>query len=303
MVKVSKEVFSLRDKSIIQNWSYRNLSIELNNNIFTKTFTHLDFTLSKYEELCQAVGTSKYSTATLAEYLQLIPEKRRKPYIIMRHDIDRSPKQALDVARVEQKYAIKATYYFRAQRATFVPNIIDEIASYGHEIGYHYETVDKCHGNMIPAIQLFADELSNFRKRYDVKTVCAHGNPLTKNDNKDIWKDLKLSDYGLLGEAFLALDYSQFAYFSDSGRTWVNSKIQKMPGKDSVQTSFMRIRLKTTNDLIQIIKAGVLPNINVLVHTERWSRNLVGFIGRLPLDLVFNWGKVAIYTYRRMGRL
>ena len=263
-------------------------------------YTHLDFTLSKYEELCQAITASKYSTTTLVEYLQMIPEKRRESYIIMRHDIDRSPKRALEVARVERKYAIKATYYFRAQRATFIPNIIDEIASYGHEIGYHYETVDKCHGNIIPAKQLFTDELSNFRKRYDIKTVCAHGNPLTKNDNKDIWKDLKLSDYGLLGEAFLALDYTQFAYFSDSGRTWLNIKSQKMSGKDSVDTSFIKIRPKTTNDLIWIINNGTLPNINILAHPERWSRNFVGFIGRLSTDLLFSGGKLIIYAYRRM---
>lgn len=248
--------------------------------------------------LCEAVARSKYSTVTLADYLKLNNEKNTKSYIILRHDIDRSPKRALDVARVEHRYGIRATYYIRTKKATFIPAIIDGIASYGHEIGFHYETLDKCKGNMEQAKELFKNELAKFQNRYNVKTVCAHGNPLTKNDNKDIWNSLKLEDFGLLGEAFLALDYSKFDYFSDSGRTWLNNKNQKMPGKDSVETAFNLLQPKSTDDVIRIIMEGSLPNICILSHPERWTK-IIGFPGRYLLDLVFSWGKVAIYAYKK----
>jgi hypothetical protein len=91
-------------------------------------FSNLDFTLNKYEMLCEAVARSKYTTMTLADYLKLGHDKN-SPIIIMRHDIDRSPQRALDVAKVEHKYNIHASYYFRPQRGTYIPSIIDEVAS------------------------------------------------------------------------------------------------------------------------------------------------------------------------------
>jgi hypothetical protein len=205
----------------------------------------LDFTVDKYTELCRTIRNSKYSCLTLAEYLKVQPGAPGRSYLILRHDIDRSPLRALEVARVESQYNLKATYYFRVQKATYVPEIIDQIAGLGHEIGYHYETLDKCQGNYLSAQSLFSEELAFFRKRYDVKTVCAHGNPLTRYDNKTIWKNLRLSEFDLLGEAFLSLDFNRFAYFSDSGRTWLDDRSQKMPGKDQVETAFGNIKLRT----------------------------------------------------------
>ena len=257
----------------------------------------MDFSLNKYEILCESIISSKYIPVTFRMYLNDI-SYNKKQVIIMRHDIDQNCKYALDVAKVEGKYGIKATYYFRTRRGTYVPNIIDEIASLGHEIGYHYETLDKGKGNIESASKLFVNELNEFRTRYDVQTVCAHGNPLTKFDNKDIWKSLKLSDFGLLGEAFLTLDYRQFAYFSDSGRTWIKNKSQKMSGKDDVVTAFDYIHAKSTNDIIQIIQKGEVPNICILTHPERWSKGVVSFTSRYFLDMAFSCGKVAIYVYR-----
>lgn len=264
-----------------------------------RLFSNLDFTLNRYEKLCRTIVESKYISLTLGDYLKSRVEETGNPSIIMRHDIDRSPRCALRVAKIEHKYGIFGTYYFRDRRHTFVPAILDEIASLGHEIGYHYENIDKCKGNVESAKLLFEKELNGFRRRYDVKTVCAHGNPLTPWDNKDIWKSARFADYGLLGEAFLSLDYGQFAYFSDSGRTWVNNKSQKMPGKDSVETAFSHLKPKNTDDVIEIVKEETLPNICILTHPERWRGDVIGFIGKYFLDLAFSWGKVAIYSYRK----
>lgn len=267
-----------------------------------RILSNLDFTLHKYEELCRTIARSKYACLRLVDYLQLAHKHGDKPYIIMRHDIDRVPRRALDIAQAEHSYGIRATYYFRDRKDTYVTGIMDRVASFGHEIGYHYETIDKCKGNIEMARTLFKKELANFRARYEVKTVCAHGNPLTSYDNKDIWESAELSDFGLLGEAFLSLDYSRFAYFSDSGRTWLNSKSQKMPGKDFVETAFNDMHPESTDDVIEIIRGGKLPNICILTHPERWTGDIIQFSRRYLLDLAFSWGKVAISTYRRVGK-
>jgi len=265
------------------------------------TLGSFDFTLGKYENLCRAIADSSYTTVTLADYLAMRKQPTNGKYIIMRHDVDRMPERAVGTAEVERRHGIKATYYFRQQKGTYIPEIMDRIGAMKHEIGYHYETLDKSRGDREAARALFVRELAGFRRRYDVKTVCAHGNPLTRNDNKDIWKGSQFSELGLLGEAFLSLDFRQFAYFSDSGRTWLKTDSQKMPGKDSVSTAFDYIVPKSTDDVIRIIRWGSLPNICILTHPERWSADIAGYVSRYLLDLAFAWGKVAIHAYRRMS--
>ncbi len=72
-----------------------------------------------------------------------------------------------------------------------------------------------------------------------------------------------------------------------------------MPGKDSVETAFMSSQPKNTDDVIQIVQQGGLPNICILTHPERWSREISGFTRRYLLDLAFSWGKVLITLSRR----
>jgi hypothetical protein len=259
----------------------------------------MDFTLTKYQELCCAVAGSRYSRASFSDYLEHHRHDNNTSFIILRHDIDRNIRCSLHMAQMERDYDIKGSYYFRMRKGTYMTDIIDHIASYGHEIGYHYETMDKAKGNVELAVELFGRELAEFRKRYEVKTVCAHGNPLTRHDNKDIWKKCQFSDFGLLGEPYLSLDYSKFAYFSESGRTWRNTKTQKMEGKDYVSSLSSEIQPGNTDELIQIIKEGKLPNICILAHPERWSKDWVSFTSRWLLDFAFSAGKWVIYMYRR----
>ncbi len=75
-----------------------------------------------------------------------------------------------------------------------------------------------------------------------------------------------------------------------------------MPGKDFVETAFDNLKPKCTDDVIQIISEGTLPNICVLSHPERWTKDLVSFTGRYLLDTAFSWGKVLIYAYRGVNK-
>ena len=79
--------------------------------------------------------------------------------LILRHDVDEDCRYALDLALIEQRYNLKSTYYFRLKKRTYVPAVIDKIADCNHEIGYHYETVDKCRGDIDAAAGQFRNEL------------------------------------------------------------------------------------------------------------------------------------------------
>ena len=79
------------------------------------------------------------------------------------------------MAYIEREMGWKATYYFRAVPESFDESIILQIASLGHEIGYHYESLATCHGNMEAAYSDFCRNLERFRSLVPVTTIAMHG--------------------------------------------------------------------------------------------------------------------------------
>ena len=105
-----------------------------------------DFTLKKYNIYINAILNVSKNILCFEEYFKL----NTKPdnFVIIRHDVDRMPYRALNMAKFESKKGIKSTYYFRSKKHTFKPKIIKEISSLGHEIGYHYESLSDAKGDM-----------------------------------------------------------------------------------------------------------------------------------------------------------
>ena len=58
----------------------------------------------------------------------------------------------------------------------------------GHEIGYHYEDLAMAKGNYEKAILSFEQNLAKLRHIVPVETICMHGSPLSKFDNRKIWE-------------------------------------------------------------------------------------------------------------------
>src|SRR5690348_10947644 len=97
----------------------------------------MDFSLAMYADICKALQPHK--VVTVQHYLS---NGLESPYIILRHDVDRDPQNALAMAKLEAKYGIQSTYYFRYPK-TFNLKAMTQIYNLGHEIGYHYEVLDK----------------------------------------------------------------------------------------------------------------------------------------------------------------
>ena len=51
-----------------------------------------------------------------------------------------------------------------------------------------------------------------------------HGSPLSKWDNRDLWKRYNYRDYGIIAEPYFDLDFDEVFYLTDTGRSWNNSK-------------------------------------------------------------------------------
>lgn len=241
-----------------------------------------DFTLKKYRELCRAIKEN-YQSVTVLEYLTQKPENSA----IIRHDVDVDPKRALKMAKLENKLGISATYYFRTIPKIFKPEIIKKIHSMGHEIGYHYEVLDKAKGDYKKAIQLFEQELKKFP--CEIKTCSMHGNPKTEWTNKDLWKKFNLKDLGLVGEVYLSIDYSEVMYFSDTGRNW--------SGKYSLK-DFVPVKnpytANTTNDLINLIEKKEMSELCISTHPKRWNDSLPPWLKELVFQSIKNVPKGII---------
>lgn len=240
----------------------------------------LDFTLKKYEEICKLFSMLGIRTLKICEYLMSQADNA----IIIRHDVDKNPKLALRMAELEKKYNITSSYYFRMKKGVFIPDIINEIAELGHEIGYHYEVVDKAEGDLEKAIEIFIKELKEFRTLYNVKTISMHGNPLSKNDNRIIWSKYDFRNYGIIGEVYLSIDYNKVIYLSDTCRTWSKNKpaiTDFIPGSHTTQNYVPDI--DSTNELIEFLKTNK-RDVCLLVHPNRWNANWYEYMYQLMWD-------------------
>lgn len=249
----------------------------------------LDFTFNKYNQLCQAIASSEYSVHTMKSYFSEGNDRA----IIMRHDVDRIPERALVMAKMEKEFGLFSTYYFRTIDEVFKPDIIRKIADMGHEIGYHYEVLDKTKGNCEAAIKLFEIELEKLREITPVVTACMHGNPLKPWSNKDLWEIYDFTNYNIIGEPYLSIDYKRVKYFTDTGRSWNNSKYNV---KD--KTNFDQLRLENSDQLIQLIKNETYPEICILTHPNRWSITRIQWLTEIVKQNIKNVAKLSINMWQ-----
>ncbi len=227
----------------------------------------MDFTIEKYREILEAIKNSTYKVCTMDNYLLIknkISDDER--LIILRHDVDTKPERAFTMADVEKKYGVSSTYYFRAVSGVFDKKIIYQIHKRGHEIGYHYEALDIAGGNFNRAFQIILNDLKKFNEICEIKTICMHGNSFTRWDNRDLWKLFNFKSYGISGEAYLSIDFTNLIYVSDSSRSWK----KKYKIKD-VYKNMNMLEIRDSDDLIDMIENESKSVIYLLIHPDQWS--------------------------------
>lgn len=250
------------------------------------------FTPKSYLELLQTLGNEFALTTFLAFILSQQPNNA-----ILRHDVDKMPRNALRFAQIEHEQGICATYYFRIVPESFDPGIIRQIASLGHEIGYHYEDMDLCKGDVDKAYQSFQSNLARLREIVPIETACMHGSPMSKYDNRDIWKKYDYRELGIIGEPYFDIDYNQVFYLTDTGRSWNSSDVSI---RDKVRSPF-RIKVKNTSHLIELIRTGDLPDqIMINTHPQRWNDNWFYWTRELVWQSVKN--QVKRFVSRRSSQ-
>jgi hypothetical protein len=227
-----------------------------------------DFTIKQYKHLLRSIISQGYSFQTFEQFI----EKPEKKVAILRHDVDLLPQNSLNFARIQSEMGVRGTYYFRAVSESWNELVINEIHSLGHEVGYHYENLTTCEGNMRMAIEDFNDNLKNLRKLVPVKTICMHGSPRSPFDSKKLWEENTYRDYGIIGEPYFDLNFSEVYYLTDTGRRWNGDKVSV---RDKVSgTHFNNLNFQHSKEIISALENGLLPDkIMFTFHPQRWSNN------------------------------
>lgn len=264
-----------------------------------------DFTFTIYKQLLLKLKESSCRFIRFYDYMSIKKneknykkiENEKEKILILRHDVDRLPANALTTAEIEKELNVKGTYYFRVVPKSYDEKIIQRISELGHEIGYHYEDVDLAQRNKKLAIvdrqfanrsndllidlafESFRKNLDKLRQIADIKTICMHGSPLSKFDNKLLWTKYDYRDLDIVGEPYLDINWSEFGYLTDTGRRWDGVAVRDKVKSENEKLNY---KFKKTHSIIDNIDK--LPDmLMITVHPERWT------------DDWFLWGKQLMW--------
>src|SRR5690625_6846364 len=151
----------------------------------------------------------------------------------------------------------------------------------GHAIGFPYEPRDTAGGKSDLALAQSEEGLERFRDIAQVRTACMHGSPLSRFDNRDLWKYYDYREYGIVTELDFDLDFSSVLYITDTGRRWDGDKVsvrdrsadasinRSMEGKQALSE---RYHFHSTREIIRACEDGRLPdNVMSNLYTPRWT--------------------------------
>lgn len=290
-----------------------------------------DFTSDVYSALLSAL-----SSHTFQDYDEFCTAPAAQG-IVLRHDVDALPQHALRFAQMQHRLGIQGTYYFRIVPESLHPEVIEQVAGLGHEIGYHYEDVTLAAAAMGAdkkgikdperfreqllerAIESFAGNLAELRRYAEIHTICMHGSPLSKWDSRMLWSRYDYRDFGLIGEPYFDTDFTRVAYYTDTGRRWDGDKsiLRDRPVKatgcwsnsgqiQQNNTADSRVgqmqpfpRFHTTFDIIQAAREGRLPGrIMFTFHPQRWHDHWQPWLRELVWQQTKNAVKYCLGAWR-----
>lgn len=277
----------------------------------------MDFTIESYFKLlCAFINKAKVFKCC-ADYFQSIENRE---FICLRHDVDLLPDHSLRFAKIQAEHGIKGTYYFRAVPQSWDEKIITRIHDLGHEVGYHYETMDTAfrelkknrkHMDFKPesknyedlvdlAHEQFVFHLDRMRKLVPVQTICMHGSPRSPFDNKAIWEKYNYRDLGILGEPYFDVDFDKVFYLTDTGRRWDGYKVSvrdKVP--QQVEWEQKGLVFRSTGDIIAAIEQDRFPDKAMLTfHPQRWHDKTLPWVKEWAVQSGKNMVKRALISWR-----
>jgi hypothetical protein len=125
-------------------------------------------------------------------------------------------------AHLEHDLGVEGSCYFRVVPGVWDPGVMENITALGHELGNHYKDPAIAKGDLSKAMVHFKTRLAQFRDIYPVTFICMHGSPLSRHDNRALWKTYDYREFGIIGEPYFDVDYTNGTIPAPaSGTGWI----------------------------------------------------------------------------------
>jgi hypothetical protein len=232
------------------------------------------FTHRKWEDICKKISSHR-DAITINKILD---QSDGDSWISVKHDVETNVKKALQIAKIEAAYNIKATYYVQADLIDDNYPLLQKIAALGHEVTYHYDVLDSSGGDFEKAIEVFNKNIKKFKRYgFEIQTVCPHGNPVMIrkgwSSNKDFFRNKKVVNMfpDILDVVVQLPDLikEKYIYISDAGYNW--KEIVNIQDNDLINNG--DIIIKDQSHLLGIIKKNM--NLIISTHPHRWESNRI----------------------------
>lgn len=252
-----------------------------------------EFSLAAYGRLVEAMNESGYRTLAVIDWFESAGQSE-EPVVVVRHDVDRRPDNALKMAQLEAVQGIRSTYYFRILPVSFQPEIVRAIADLGHEIGYHYEDLHRAGGDVVIGERLFVKALSELRELAPIETISMHGSPLASRNNMELWNHCSFTEHGVR-DCLLSDSWKGFHYFTDSGRTFGTSSANL---RDRLGEAETPAGIRSCIELAEYIRSRSSRRMMISTHPERWTDDSRQWLRQFTWDLAANTAKRLIRLHR-----
>ena len=204
-----------------------------------------DFTLAEYEELI----ISAKQNYRFTDYISF---QNQADVVLWRHDVDYSMHAALELARIEHKNNVSATYFLLPHSEFYnllekeISDIVFEIISLGHHIGLHFDSEYYGINDEQSLIKYLTFEKSMLEFLFSKQIfVFSFHNPFA------FALSCQESHYGGMINTYANYFQKEVGYCSDSNGYWRHRRLKDV--------------LKNAND----------RNLQILTHPEWWQRKIL----------------------------
>lgn len=244
------------------------------------------FYYQNWDNFCSSI--EKISIAKISA-CDVSTNESPKQFIVFKHDVETNPQKALELAKIENKYGIKGSYYVQAYllNSPVHVKILQAIKQLGHEVSYHYDVLDANDGDFEKANKEFQSNLKKFNALgFEIKTICQHGNPVKNRSgytsNRDFFRNKEIAEqYKRILDIvvnFKIETRTDYLYISDAGYSW---KIISDPENNDRIKGNPDIKLNGFKEIINEIEKG--KSIILSTHPHRWKKSKIGIYLKIKL--------------------
>lgn len=238
------------------------------------------FVYKKWDSFCKALANKGIISIPACEV-----SRETESYTVLKHDVETDVLRAYELAKIENKYGHRGSYYVQAYLLSDEKNvdILRKMQDMGHEISYHYDVMDSCKGDLEKAISEFEENRQKFiSSGFELKTLCQHGNPVVVREgytsNRDFFRSEKVRElYPDLSDImvnFKEAHSTDYTYFSDAGRQF--KMIFDPITNDIVPSDDKNVAYK---DLTALLGAIAKDGRHIIsTHPHRWSGSALLYV-------------------------